>query len=79
VRRSALHRLVGNRLYRHTLTGRLPPDLLTGVGQAWPGDEKRGAALAVGEVELAGETIRNPAPGGARAAPQLDRGKSRLA
>ena len=39
VRKTALHRLVGNRLYRHTLTGRVPADLLTGVGQAWPGDD----------------------------------------
>ena len=62
VRKSALHRLVGNRLYRHTLSGRVPADLMTEVAQAWPGDDKRGAAIAAGEIELAGVTIRNPSP-----------------
>jgi uncharacterized heparinase superfamily protein len=61
-RKSALHRLVGNRLYRHTLSGRVPADLMTEVAQAWPGDDKRGTAIAAGEIELAGETIRNPSP-----------------
>lgn len=32
------------------------------IGQPWPGDPKRGAAIAAGEVELAGVLISNPVP-----------------
>ena len=32
------------------------------VGQRWPGDARRGAAIAGGEIELAGELVRQPSP-----------------
>jgi uncharacterized heparinase superfamily protein len=32
------------------------------IGQRWPGDAKRGEAVAAGEIELAGELIRHPSP-----------------
>jgi uncharacterized heparinase superfamily protein len=62
LRDSALHRLAASRIYRHTLTGRVPSALKPGIGQVWPGDAKRGAAIAAGEIELAGEVMRKPSP-----------------
>src|SRR5260370_14079579 len=62
LRRDALQALAAGPLYRHTLIGRVPADLRRRVGQRWPGDAKRGAAIAGGEIELAGELVRNPSP-----------------
>ncbi|MBV8889869.1 MAG: heparinase II/III family protein [Alphaproteobacteria bacterium] len=62
LRRDALRALAAGPLYRHTLIGRVPGDLRLRIGQRWPGDPKRGAALLGGEIELAGELVRNPSP-----------------
>lgn len=61
-RRDALWRLAASPLYRHTLIGRVPADAKPAIGQRWPGDAKHGAAIAAGEIEFAGELIRNPSP-----------------
>jgi uncharacterized heparinase superfamily protein len=61
--RQAFQALAAGPLYRHTLIGRAPSDLRLRIGLRWPGDAKRGAAIAGGEIELGGEVIRNPAPG----------------
>ena len=58
--RDMLHSLAGTRLYRHTLLGRVPSGIELKIGQAWPGDPKRGAAIAAGEIELAGRTDAYP-------------------
>jgi uncharacterized heparinase superfamily protein len=60
--RAALRAVSRTRLYRHTLIGRVPADLGLKLGQAWPGDPQRGAALAIGDIELAGELLREPQP-----------------
>src|SRR6516162_11867897 len=62
LRRDALQALAAGPLYRHTLIGRVPDDLKLRIGLRWPGDPKRGAAIASGEIELGGELIRNPTP-----------------
>jgi len=62
LRRDALQALAAAPLYRHTLIGRAPDDLKLRIGLRWPGDAKRGAAIAGGEIELSGELIRNPSP-----------------
>src|ERR1700738_5165856 len=62
LRREALQALAAGPFYRHTLIGRVPADLRLRVGQRWPGDAKRGAAIAGGEIELAGELVRHPSP-----------------
>jgi uncharacterized heparinase superfamily protein len=62
LRRDALKVLAAGPLYRHTLVGRVPSDLRLRIGQRWPGDPARGAAIAGGEIELAGELIRHPSP-----------------
>jgi uncharacterized heparinase superfamily protein len=62
LRRDALQALAAGPLYRHTLIGRVPGDLRLRIGLRWPGDAKRGAAIAGGEIELGGELIRNPSP-----------------
>jgi len=62
LRRDALQALAAGPLYRHTLIGPVPDDLRLRIGLRWPGDPKRGAAIAGGEIELAGELIRNPSP-----------------
>src|SRR5579884_361669 len=62
VRRDALRALAAGPLYRHTLIGRVPQDLRLRLGQRWPGDPKRGTALLNGEIEFAGEIVRNPEP-----------------
>ena len=60
MRRDMLHSLAGTRFYRHTLLGRVPSGIELKIGQAWPGDPKRGAAIAAGEIELAGELVHDP-------------------
>src|SRR5262245_39316024 len=62
LRRDALQSLASGRFYHHTLIGRAPTELKLRIGQRWPGDAKRGAAIAEGEIELAGELIRHPSP-----------------
>jgi len=62
LRREALQALAAGPLYRHTLIGRAPDDLRLRIGLRWPGDAKRGTAIAGGEIELGGELIRNPSP-----------------
>ena len=62
LRRDALQALAAGPLYRHTLIGRAPGDLKVHIGLRWPGDAKRGTAIARGEIELGGELIRNPSP-----------------
>ena len=62
MRRDMLHSLAATRFYRHTLLGRVPAGIELKIGQAWPGDPKRGAAIAAGEIELAGELVRDPSP-----------------
>jgi uncharacterized heparinase superfamily protein len=58
----ALQRLATSRFYRHTLIGGVPADLKLKFGHSWPGDPKRGMAIASGEIEFAGELVRNPSP-----------------
>jgi len=62
LRRDALQMLAAGPFYRHTLIGPVPDELKLKIGQLWPGDAKRGAAIAGGEIELAGETVRNSSP-----------------
>ncbi|HEV2303257.1 MAG TPA: heparinase II/III family protein [Stellaceae bacterium] len=62
LRQRVVRAVAGTRLYRHTLFGRIPTDLEINIAQRWPGDPKRGAALLAGEIELAGEVVRNPSP-----------------
>ena len=62
LRRDALQALAAGPLYRHTLISRVPDDLRLRIGLRWPGDPKRGTAIGGGEIELAGELIRNPSP-----------------
>src|SRR5438045_4775318 len=62
LRRDALRAFAAGPLYRHTLIGRAPGDLRCRLGERWPGEAKRGAAIFDGDIELRGETVRNPAP-----------------
>ena len=62
LRRDAWQAFVGGRFYRHTLIGPVPADLRTKLGERWPGDERRGEAILAGDIEFAGETVRNPHP-----------------
>jgi uncharacterized heparinase superfamily protein len=62
MRRDALRALAAGPLYRHTLVGHVPTDLRLRIGQRWPGEAKRGLAIADGEIELAGELVRHPSP-----------------
>src|ERR1700739_1384957 len=62
LRREALQALAARPLYRSTLIGRVPEHPMVRSGLRWPGDAKRGAAIAGGEIELGGELIRHPAP-----------------
>jgi uncharacterized heparinase superfamily protein len=57
-----LRSLAASRFYRHTLIGRAPGAIAAKIGPAWPGDLRRGAAIAAGDVEFAGEMIHNPSP-----------------
>ena len=62
LRREAWRALAAGRFYRHTLIARAPADLRLRLGERWPGDGKRGAAILAGEIEFAGELVRNPSP-----------------
>src|SRR6516162_9293745 len=46
LRRDALQALAARPLYRHTLIGGVPDDLRVRIARRWPGDAKRGAAIA---------------------------------
>jgi uncharacterized heparinase superfamily protein len=62
LRRDLLRGFAASPLYRHTLIGRVPADLRLRVGERWPGDARRGAAILSGEITLAGQLVRNPMP-----------------
>jgi uncharacterized heparinase superfamily protein len=62
LRRDAIQKFASGPFYRYTLVGRAPAELRFKITAAWPGDRKRGAAIVSGEIELAGELIRNPSP-----------------
>jgi hypothetical protein len=71
LRRDALQALAAGPLYRHTLMGRVPADLRLRIAQRWPGDAKRGAAIAGGEIELGAALVS--ALGGAAMARRMAR------
>jgi uncharacterized heparinase superfamily protein len=62
LRRRVWRALAGGPLYRHTLIGPVPADLRLKPGERWPGNAKRGSAILVGDIEFAGELVRNPMP-----------------
>jgi uncharacterized heparinase superfamily protein len=62
LRHDAWRTLTAGPFYRHTLIGRIPADLRLRLGDRWPGDTRRGNAILDGDIELAGELVRNPAP-----------------
>ena len=62
LRRHLLQSLIARRFYRHTLKGRVPSGVGLKIGQTWPGDPKRGMAIAAGDIALVGPLVRNPAP-----------------
>jgi uncharacterized heparinase superfamily protein len=62
LRRDALRRLASGPFYRYTLVGRPPAELKFKIAAPWPGDPKRGTAIVAGDIELAGELVRNPSP-----------------
>jgi uncharacterized heparinase superfamily protein len=62
LRQDIVQALAGGRLYRRALMGTAPADLRLKIGPRWPGDVKRGVAIAAGEIGFAGELIRNPSP-----------------
>lgn len=62
LRRHAWGALAGGRFYRYTLLGPVPADLRVKLGDRWPGDAKRGSAILAGDIEFAGEVVRNPLP-----------------
>ena len=62
LRRDAWRALAAGPFYHHTLLGPTPGELQLKLGESWPGDGKRGAAILAGEIELAGELLRNPMP-----------------
>ena len=72
LRRDALQALAAGPLYRHTLIGRVPADLRLRVGQRWPGDAKRGAAIAEEKGTATwGQTVELPPPSTEEAAVRL--------
>ncbi len=62
LRRQAWRALAAGPFYRHTLIGPVPADLRLKLGERWPGDAEQGNAILAGEIEFAGELIRNPMP-----------------
>jgi len=62
LQRDAWRALVASRLYPLTLIGPVPADLHMKLGERWPGDGKRGEAILAGDIEFAGELVRNPLP-----------------
>jgi uncharacterized heparinase superfamily protein len=63
LRREALLTVAAGPFYRHLLSlGPVPADVRLKIGQSWPGDSRRGQAFLAGEIEFAGERVRNPSP-----------------
>ena len=62
LRRDAWRTLAAGPFYHHTLIGPVPTGLALKLGERWPGDPKRGAAILAGEIAFAGESRRNPTP-----------------
>jgi uncharacterized heparinase superfamily protein len=62
LRRDAWRALAAGPLYQHTLIGPVPADLQVKLNERWPGEAKRGEAILAGEIEFAGEKLRNPMP-----------------
>ncbi len=62
LRRDAWRALAAGPFYQHTLIGPVPSDLQLKLNERWPGDAKRGGAILAGEIEFAGELLRNPMP-----------------
>jgi len=54
--------LYGSALYHLSLWGPAPGESAIALDPLWPGDAARGAALAAGTVQLAGETLGGAAP-----------------
>lgn len=61
-RREAWRALAAGPLYRHTLIGPVPAELRLKLDGRWPGDALHGAAIVAGDIEFAGELVRNPMP-----------------
>jgi uncharacterized heparinase superfamily protein len=62
LRRDAWRALAAGPLYRHTLIGPVPSDLRFKLSDRWPGDAKLGNTILAGDIEFAGELVRNPMP-----------------
>jgi uncharacterized heparinase superfamily protein len=62
MRRDVLRAVATSSLYPHTLIGPVPADTRVRIGERWPGDAQRGNAILKGDIELASELVRNPAP-----------------
>lgn len=45
-------------IYRYTLVGRAPTELVVVPPDAWPGNAERGSAISAGELSFLGETVR---------------------
>jgi uncharacterized heparinase superfamily protein len=61
-RREAWRAIAAGPFYRHTLIGRVPAELRLRLHERWPGDERHGRAILAGNIEFAGELVRNPMP-----------------
>ena len=55
-----LRSVSARRLDRYGFLGRVPTEINVKLGQPWPGDPKRGLAIAAGDLEFAGELVRDP-------------------
>src|SRR5436305_11886717 len=62
LRQGAVRALTTAPLPRTALDGRVADSPREPIGENWPGDPKRGAAILAGEIEFSGELVRNPAP-----------------
>ncbi len=62
LRQGALRVLTTAPLPRTSLNGRVPDSPRGPIGENWPGDPKRGAAILAGDIEFCGELVRNPSP-----------------
>jgi uncharacterized heparinase superfamily protein len=56
------HWLATNALHGRTWFSRVPVGIEVQIGQPWPGDPRRGAAIARGEIEFAGNVVHSPTP-----------------
>jgi len=63
LRRDTLRRWASSALYRYTLIGRTPTDLLVRIGERWPGEAKRGEALLRRQYRVARRTGPQPGSG----------------